>query len=216
MESKKLTRRERQAELLKKEILEAAVKVFKQYGYEKATTKKIAEKAEVSEGTLYYYFENKRDILITLFKILIENITNNLANVSAGNKEKVSSEKDDIASLLSKGMVRQYSQINTLPILTLFLHEAKLDPYVQEIFSQMMVSVRELASNLFKHLEKEGKIRKINHESMAVLMSLIGIGYMSLFEIGDSKLSAIPLKKLTDEFSYILAHGIMPVNKKDL
>ena len=80
MQTKKPTRRERQAELLKKEILEAALEVFKEYGYEKATTKKIAERAEVSEGTLYNYFENKRDILLNLFQIIKERTYNNRCN----------------------------------------------------------------------------------------------------------------------------------------
>jgi AcrR family transcriptional regulator len=202
METQKLTRRERQAELLKKEILEAAVKVFKEYGYEKATTKKIAKEADVSEGTLYYYFENKRDILITLFKSLIENIATNLVQVS--------SDKDNITNILSKGMAHQYEQINSLPIITLFLHEARLDSEVQAIFSKMMVFVRESAAKLLKQLEKSGKIKKVNHETMALLMSLVGIGYMTLFESGDSGLTHKPLKELTDDFAHILVSGLMP------
>ena len=205
METKKKTRRERQAEQLRKEILEAAITVFKQNGYEKATTKKIAKEADVSEGTLYYYFENKRDILITLFKILIENITANLNKVPTASNE-------DLSKLLSKGMAHQYKQINYLSILTLFLHEARIDPEVKEIFSGMMSYVRESAANLFKQLEKDGKIRKMNHETMAILMSIIGIGYMTLFETGDSDLTKIPLKKLTDEISVILVNGVKPVS----
>ena len=202
MEITKPTRRERQAELLKKEILEAAVKVFKEYGYEKATTKKIAKEAEVSEGTLYYYFENKRNILITLFKILIEKISTNLVQVSSYN--------DDITNILSIGLTHQYEQINSLPIITLFLHEARLDPEVQEIFSKMMVSVRESAAKLFKQLENSGKIRKVNPETMALLMSLVGIGYMALFESGDNGLIHMPLKELTDDFANILVRGLKP------
>ena len=205
MEAIKPTRRERQAELLKKEILDAAVMVFKEFGYEKATTKRIAKEAEVSEGTLYYYFENKRDILITLFKILIGNITNNLV--------KVFSDNDDITNILSKGMAHQYEQINTLPILTLFLHEARLDSEVQEILSQMMTSVRESAVNLLKQLEKNGKIKKGQHETLALLMSLVGIGYMTLFETGDKGLIHIPLKELTDDFANILVKGLTPESK---
>lgn len=202
MEKEKLTRRERQAELLKKEILEAAVKVFKENGYEKATTKKIARAAEVSEGTLYYYFENKRDILITLFKILIENITSHLIHVT--------DRKEDISKMLSKGMAQLYGQINTLPILTLFIHEAKLDPEVNKIFAEMMGSVREYATNLFRELEKSGKIRKVNYKSMGLLMSLIGVGYMTLFETEDASLISTPLNTLTDEFANILANGLIP------
>lgn len=202
MNIQKKTRRERQAEQLKKEILEAAVKTFQQYGYEKATTKKIAKEAEVSEGTLYYYFQNKRDILITLFKILINNLNTNLI--------KVSNNEDELATILSQGMAHQYSQIDTLPILTLFMHESALDPEVQEIFSQMMSSVRTSATGLIKQLEELGKIKKVEHEKLALLMSLIGIGYMTLMESGDSYIDKIPLKKLTDDFAKILVEGLTP------
>lgn len=202
METGKTTRRERQAEILKKEILEAAVKTFNQYGYDKATTKKIAQAAEVSEGTLYYYFENKRDIIITLFKKLISNITANL--------ESVSLAKEDITDMLSGGMAHQYGQINTLPILTLFIHEARHDPEVKKIFSEMMTSVHQSATNLFKTLEREGKIRKVNHETMALLMTFIGLGYLTLHETGDNSLTRKPLKRITDEFAHILVEGLKP------
>ena len=45
MKTTKNTRRENQSELLKKEILDAASEVSKEYGYEKAITKKIARKS---------------------------------------------------------------------------------------------------------------------------------------------------------------------------
>ncbi len=200
MEAQKLSRRERQAEILKKEILDAAVKVFKQYGFEKATTKKIASEAEVSEGTLYYYFENKRDILITLFKILIENLTTNLVQASE--------DKGDITNVLSKGLAHQYSQINALPIITLFMHEARLDPEVRKIFSKMISTVRESGAKLIKQLERDGKIRAVDHKKMALLMSLVGIGYMTLFETGDKELTHIPIEDLTDDFAHILVTGL--------
>lgn len=202
MEIKKQTRRERQAEMLRTEILEAAVKSFQKYGYEKATTKKIAEEAEVSEGTLYYYFSNKREILITLFKQLIENLTTNLTQVASAN--------DDITNLLSSGMAHQYQQIDKLPIMTLFLQEARLDPEVREIFLDMMESVRESAALLLQRLGDNGKIKKVDYNNLALLMSLIGIGYMTLFEIGDHDLAKHTVRKLTDSFANVLVSGLSP------
>jgi TetR/AcrR family fatty acid metabolism transcriptional regulator len=48
-------------------IIEAAVKVIAQYGYHQAQVSKIAKKAKVADGTIYLYFENKEDILVSLF-----------------------------------------------------------------------------------------------------------------------------------------------------
>jgi len=49
-------------------IINAAVKVFAKYGYHGAQVNKIAREAGVADGTIYLYFENKEDILISLFK----------------------------------------------------------------------------------------------------------------------------------------------------
>lgn len=44
-------------------ILEAAVEVFSQYGFDAGTTRQIAERAGVAEGLLYRYFDSKQDLL---------------------------------------------------------------------------------------------------------------------------------------------------------
>ncbi|WP_027417774.1 TetR/AcrR family transcriptional regulator [Aneurinibacillus terranovensis] len=49
-------------------IIDAAVKVIASYGYHNAQVSKIAREAGVADGTIYLYFENKDDVLISLFK----------------------------------------------------------------------------------------------------------------------------------------------------
>ena len=49
-------------------IIDAAVKVIAKYGYHNAQVSKIAKEAKVADGTIYLYFENKDDILISLFQ----------------------------------------------------------------------------------------------------------------------------------------------------
>nr|WP_281273805.1 TetR/AcrR family transcriptional regulator [Biomaibacter acetigenes] len=52
--------------------MEAAIKIFSEKGFEGSTTKEIARKARVSEGTIFRYFKTKKDILINLINILTE------------------------------------------------------------------------------------------------------------------------------------------------
>ncbi len=49
-------------------IIEAAVVVIAQFGYHQAQVSKIAKEAKVADGTIYLYFENKEDILVSLFE----------------------------------------------------------------------------------------------------------------------------------------------------
>ena len=58
--AKKRTRKEKEYERHKKEILDAARKVFAEKSFEKATISEIAEEADFSVGTLYNHFESKK------------------------------------------------------------------------------------------------------------------------------------------------------------
>jgi AcrR family transcriptional regulator len=52
------------------QILMGAAQVFSKKGFHRATTKEIARAAEVSEGTLYNYFDNKRALLVAIMELL--------------------------------------------------------------------------------------------------------------------------------------------------
>ena len=48
------------------QILEAAVKVFAKKDFERATIKDVAKEARVADGSVYNYFKNKHDLLISI------------------------------------------------------------------------------------------------------------------------------------------------------
>lgn len=53
-------------------ILESAIKIIGQKGFHLAKVKDIADDAGVADGTIYNYFNNKEDILITIFRVKLE------------------------------------------------------------------------------------------------------------------------------------------------
>jgi AcrR family transcriptional regulator len=59
-------RRQRRIARRRGRILAAAAQVFAQQGYAGATTRDIAEAADLAEGTLYNYFGGKREILLAI------------------------------------------------------------------------------------------------------------------------------------------------------
>lgn len=50
------------------QIIDAAVVAIAENGYHQAQVSKIAKQAGVADGTIYLYFKNKEDILISLFQ----------------------------------------------------------------------------------------------------------------------------------------------------
>jgi TetR/AcrR family fatty acid metabolism transcriptional regulator len=51
---------------MKARILRAAVEAFSEKGYREATISEIAGRADVANGTIYDYFENKEDLLLSI------------------------------------------------------------------------------------------------------------------------------------------------------
>ena len=63
-------RRARQVSVRRREILESAARVFARRGFDKATTRDIAQEAEVAEGTIYNYFASKQELVNALVELV--------------------------------------------------------------------------------------------------------------------------------------------------
>lgn len=77
-----------------KQIIDAAVIVIAENGYHQAQVSKIAKQAGVADGTIYLYFKNKEDILISVFEekmaVFIDRLQPIIdANLSAAEKLKL-------------------------------------------------------------------------------------------------------------------------------
>ncbi|MBM4762495.1 TetR/AcrR family transcriptional regulator [Bacillus sp. B15-48] len=66
------------------QIIDAAMVVIAENGYHHAQVSKIAKQAGVADGTIYLYFRNKEDILISLFQEKMGNFIEILEQKIAG------------------------------------------------------------------------------------------------------------------------------------
>ncbi|MCI5168499.1 MAG: TetR/AcrR family transcriptional regulator [Candidatus Electrothrix sp. GM3_4] len=98
MPEKKLSRREREKQQQRKEMLEAAMQLFSEKGYHNASMQKIAEQAEFAVGTLYKFFKNKEE----MYKALVTEQADRF-HVALGASLEIS--KDEVEQL------RNYIQV---------------------------------------------------------------------------------------------------------
>ena len=59
-------------------IMNTALELFAQHGYEATSISQIAKKADISKGLLYNYFESKEDLLETILNKGIDEMMNTL------------------------------------------------------------------------------------------------------------------------------------------
>jgi AcrR family transcriptional regulator len=71
-----IDRKEREKVEMKRQILDAARRLFLEQGFEKTSIRNIAEEIEYSAGTIYLYFKDKNEILFALhveaFSVLMQ------------------------------------------------------------------------------------------------------------------------------------------------
>lgn len=76
-------RKQREKEIRKKEIINAAQIVFSNKGFNSATMEEIAFEAELSPGTLYLYFKNKEELHTTLSINILKYLAEEIQKVVA-------------------------------------------------------------------------------------------------------------------------------------
>ena len=86
-------RREREKEERRQSILRAAREVFFENGFHRATVDNVAERAEVSKGTVYLYFESKETILAHLLLEGLGELTRELEEAYAMDEPIPSDER---------------------------------------------------------------------------------------------------------------------------
>ncbi len=100
----------------KNKIIQAGYELFTEVGYYGTNTVEIAKRAGVSTGIVYGYFQDKRDILICVLKIYIDNVSEPLLNImqsKSGNVDTYNLAEEILNKTIE--LHEQYSKLhNTL------------------------------------------------------------------------------------------------------
>ena len=81
----------------KKRIINAALKLFSEYGYSKASMRMIANAAGISIGGLYLYFKNKDELYLTLIKSRLDE----LADMTRKSLKDIDDPADAVSKFIS-------------------------------------------------------------------------------------------------------------------
>jgi len=156
-----------------KKILNAAIKVFASEGYEGATTRRIAEAADVNELTLFRKFQSKENILRAVITGNREVILKILDPVLSMEKEK---DIETSVRALGRGLMKvMRERINLMVIL---IAEGRRNPEVAQILESVVQAIVVRISEYFEFQIKNGKMRHINPRT-AALVFLAYLGHMS-------------------------------------
>jgi len=131
-------------------IIEAAVKVIAGSGYHNAQVTRIAKEAGVADGTIYLYFENKEDVLISLFRTKMGQFT--------ASAEKEISNLEDPFEMLARLIHLHFSRLqgdrNLAAVLQIELRQS--DPSIRKNISQIIKEYYNLIEQIIKYGIEKG------------------------------------------------------------
>jgi len=160
----------------KKELIyNSAIKVLSQKGFHEATVHDIAKEAGLASGTIYLYFKNKEDILISLFNKKWNDFFIDL-----------NSATEKYANLIQKMEARlnyivNYFKENSDLVNIMFIesyHFLFLEPEILEMFYKEW----DYISSTFGQILEEGRKEKIfSYEGSSVSVAKVIFGVVESF-----------------------------------
>jgi AcrR family transcriptional regulator len=172
------TRRERRISARKNQILDGAISLFAEKGYHRTTTKDIADAADVSEGTIYNYFDRKEDLLIGIMARLANpDDLDGLSNVDPGNS------REYLKMLVEKRLA--FIQEN-YPTLRAVLSEILVNPELADrYYRQIVVPVQFQIEEYLQQKIDRGQLRAIEPSLTSRLLVAAMFGLFFLEAMGD-------------------------------
>ena len=130
----------------RREILEKALSVFVDEGFEDATFQKIADRSGITRTTLYIYFKNKREIFNFSIKQLLQSIENNITDIR---KEMGIPLKEKLMRVMTTIIERLEENRLLLSVVVNFLiHSSKGDYDPDQRVRRRTVRLRRILSNM--------------------------------------------------------------------
>jgi AcrR family transcriptional regulator len=143
----------------RKKILEKALIVFMDDGFENATFQKIADQCGITRTILYLYFKNKREIFTYSIKQLLLSVEENIniirADKSLNSVEKITQVLLDIFKLFEQN--RQLISVILDYLLYIYKGEAKPEARVR----RRTVKLRHILASMVIEGVKDGELKKV-------------------------------------------------------
>ncbi len=162
------TRKEREREFKRQEILSAAIEIFAAKGYNNATLDEIAEASEFGKGTLYNYFQNKQEIYFAIIENIFEQFVINL--------RRIDSESQNLKEFLS-GLVKFMISycVNNSAAFMIMAHKrlSSINEKSGAMSDRMKTLMEEGQSVQLKKIEKAIKKKEVREFNPNKLLDLI-------------------------------------------
>jgi AcrR family transcriptional regulator len=159
----------------RKKIIDYALEEFARFDYKTASLSRVVEKAGIAKGSMYQYFENKRDLYMYLIDFIANEKLEHISKV-------IAPSTDDFFELYKHMILTAARYELSHPRYTLVLYNAGRESSSEEL-GDIAVAIKQKShaylTDYVAHAQQQGQIRKdIDARLAAFVISTLSI-YMS-------------------------------------
>jgi len=184
-------------------ILKAAQRLFAHHGYDGTTTRDLASKAGVAEGTIFRHFSNKKAILIEVAtQGWIEILTDLLTELSEMGSYKA------VAQVMRRRMLHLHENADMLKVcfMEAQFHPDLRDRIQTEVISKMTV----VAEAFFQTAMDRGIYRQMNPKIVAhVFLGMFAVAGFSHSTILADGANPHDMKEMAEGLADIFLNGVL-------
>ncbi len=190
----------------REQIIEAAVRVFAQKGFDKATNKDVAQEAGITAGLIYHYFKSKEDLL----KAALEgNSPEQLLRSFPSQILELSPE--EMLRFVAQQLLSAAERESFVQLIRIYLPEMIYNPGIAPLGLPMIHDVVEILEDYLTKKMDSGELRRMD----ARLTAQIFLGsIMDLVLIRQIAQDPIVLKysrgQIVDHLVQTTLHGLAP------
>ena len=174
----------------KKEILDKALDLFMENGYEDVTFQKIADKCGVTRTTLYIYFKNKKEIFAWSIKQLTNEIESSLLKIIDNRDLSYEERLKSVLHTILQKCVDNYRLF--VITLTYLLQLKNTGKDTKKIVQRRIIRLRHLLSTVIIDGITSGNFKKVNvHEANELIFNLIEAAVFKLTVFGPQDIQAL-------------------------
>jgi AcrR family transcriptional regulator len=201
--------KQQMTEARREQILLGAAQVFSAKGFHKATTRAIAKAAGVSEGTIYNYFENKRELLLAMIELIGVQSLRSLVQ----NQDQIEPK-----TFLTMVMTNRFQLLHErghimAPLLAEVFTDLELR---QAIYQRVVRPVISYVESYVKSKMEAGLFRPLN--PVIVARAVVGATMMNaIFKVSqlDSRYDTISSQVMIEEIVTLIVDGLSSEARSD-
>lgn len=135
-------------------IIQAATKVFASKGFYNAKVADVAKEAQVADGTIYLYFKNKDDLLISIFEESMDNFTETVL----ASMETAASPEDKLKCFIRLHLELVRKHQDTAQVLQIELRQSS--KFMKEYAGTKFRDYLKIIAGILKEGKEQGVFRK--------------------------------------------------------